>query len=691
MTGTLDDAELLDAELSLLAFQRRVLALAEDPGVPLLERLRFLGIVTSNIDELYMVRMVELRAAAVDAQNDGGRAAARLSAVERDIGDLLVAQTRAAERCLREVAAHGVRIVSWSDLDATERESLRAQYLREIQPDLMSHAITLSPGYPVPHLPHLGLFIAVVFRTAPGERARLAEHELPRDVPRLLPVPGRQGTVIAIEDVLRANVQLLHPEALVDGAYLFRVTRGGDLPLSEDAAGDLLGAVAQATERRPHNPAVRVEVERSMPAHVGVLILDSLRREANRRDMALTVDAVQVVDGLLDLRCLQSLPLPRGSAEALSPFEYVPLPTRALASGNTSLFAMMQREDLLLHHPFDGFEESVVRFFHEAAHDPEVISIQTTLYRVGNPSPIVEALLTAARAGKAVFVLVELQARFDEEHNVHWARALERAGGRVVYGLSGLKVHAKAALVTRREGAGVVQYAHVGTGNYNTRSGRQYTDLSLFSAREALTADMATLFDALAAGSSLPDGLSHGALVAPHQLRPALLARIARETAEAAAGRPASITIKVNGLADTEMVRALSQAAQAGVHIDLIVRGICTLRPGVPDLTPGIRVLSIVGRFLEHSRIYRFGNAGSPEYLIGSSDLRPRNLRRRVELLVPVVGATHQRHLDEILRRYLDDPTAWELLATGEYRQRPGRQGGAQSAFESEARAASTF
>lgn len=688
MTGTPDDAELLDAELSLLAFQRRVLALAEDPGVPLLERLRFLGIVTSNIDELYMVRMVELRAAAVDAQGDGGRAAARLAAVERDIGELLVAQTQAAARCLREAVAHGVRIVTWSDLERGEREALRAQYLREIQPDLMSHAITLSPGYPVPHLPHLGLFIAVVFRTGPGERTRLAEHELPRDVPRLLPVPGRQGAVIAIEEVLRANAPLLYPEALVDGAYLFRVTRGGDLPLSEDAAGDLLGAVEQATERRPHNPAVRVEVERSMPAHVGALILDSLRREANRRDMALTVDAVQVVDGLLDLRCLQSLPLPRDRGDGSSPFEYAALPDRPLAPPDQSLFSMIRQGDLLLHHPFDSFEQSVVRFFREAADDPDVVSIQTTLYRVGNPSPIVEALLSAARAGKAVFVLVELQARFDEEHNVHWARALERAGGRVVYGLSGLKVHAKAALVTRREDAGMARYAHVGTGNYNTRSGRQYTDLSLFSARPALTADMAALFGALEAGSSLPDGLSHGALVAPHQLRPALLARIAREAAEAQAGRPASITIKVNGLADREMVQALSHAAQAGVHVDLIVRGICTLRPGVPDRTPGIRVLSIVGRFLEHSRIYRFGNAGHPEYLIGSSDLRPRNLRRRVELLVPVVDREHQHRLDAILLRYLEDPTAWELSADGHYRQRPGGVGGAQSAFEAASRRA---
>ncbi len=684
MTSRPDSDELLDPELSLLAFQRRVLALAEDPSVPLLERLRYLGIVTSNLDELYMVRMVELRAAAVDALEDGGRAAARLAAVEREIADILAAQARCADQCLRDAAAHGVGLVRWADLHDGEQATLRAQYLREIQPDLRSHAITLSPGHPLPHLPHLGLFVAVVFRAAAGERTRLAEHELPRDVPRLLSVPGRPGTVIAIEEVLRVNTQLLYPDVLVEGAYLFRVTRGGDLLLSEDSAEDLLGAVQQATERRPHNPAVRVEVERSMPAEIGALILDSLRREAIGRDMALTVDAVQVVDGLLDLRCLQSLPLPPATNAAPSPFEYTPLRARVSVPAERTMFEAMRDGDMLLHHPFDAFDESVVRFFQEAADDPDVTSIETTLYRVGNPSPVVEALLTAARAGKRVFALVELQARFDEEHNVHWARTLERAGGRVVYGLTGLKVHAKAALVTRREGGGLGHYVHVGTGNYNPRSGRQYTDLSLFSTRSDLVADMGALFATLATGSAAPQRLERGALVAPHQLLPALLDRIERERAFARAGRPAAITIKVNGLADTEIVRALCAASQDGVRIDLIVRGICTLRPGVPGHSSGIHVLSIVGRFLEHSRIYRFANGDAPEYLIGSSDLRPRNLRRRVELLVPVTDRVHRARLDVILREYLDDPTAWELTADGGYRQRHGRGEGAQSRFQAE-------
>ncbi len=689
-----DSVELLNAELSLLAFQRRVLALAQDAGTPLLERMRFLGIVTSNIDELYMVRMAELRRAALDAQvddrvergddprvgsSDSDSPIALLASVEREVSDILAAQSQCALECLDAARALGVALLTWDSLTASERDALRTRYLEEIHPDLMPLAITMAPGFPLPHLPHLGLFIAVVFRASADSRAHLAEHELPRDVPRLLAVPGRDGAVIAIEDVLRANAQLLYPNAIVDGAYLFRVTRGGDLPMNEEDAGDLLGAVALATERRPNNPAVRVEVDQSMPPHVGVLILDSLRREAIGRDMELTVSSVQVVHGLLDLRCLSTLPLPRGGS-----IEFPPLASRTPIAADVSMFSAIRERDLLFHHPFDSFDDTVVRFLHEAAHDPDVTTIKATLYRVGDPSPVVQSLLTAAKSGKKVFVLVELKARFDEEHNVQWARALERAGGRVVHGLVGLKVHAKVALVIRREGTSLAKYVHVGTGNYNTRSGRQYTDLSLFSSRDALTSDVADLFNALAGSSRPPEGLANGALVAPHQLLPALLERIDREADYARAGRAAHIAIKLNGLADTEVVRALYRASNAGVRIDLVVRGICTVRPGVPGLSENIRVVSVVGRFLEHSRIYRFENGGDAEYLIGSSDLRPRNLRRRVELLVPVPDAAHRELLDDILDRYLHDPTGWELLADGSYARRSSSGPGAQAYFSND-------
>jgi polyphosphate kinase len=674
-------ATLLNAELSLLAFQRRVLALAEDPRTPLRARLRFLGIVTSNVDELYMVRMPALRRAARVWRERGSDDAAgtgpdgltprtRLELVEREIEVILAAQSRCGQQCLREAAAQGAHLVSWNELEAQERTLLRARFGEEIHPGLSPLAMTLSPGHPVPHLPHLGLSLAVVFRRTPAEPPHLAEIEIPPDVGRLLEVPGRVGSMITIEEVMRANVDMLHPDSHVEGAYLFRVTRAGELDLDEAHADDLLDAVARATSRRPTSPAVRVEVERTMPQLVRGLILEHLRRDAASHAEG-AVDVVQVIDGLLDLRCLAALPL--GDAPEL---DYPALP-RSMPS-EIPMFELARERDLLLHHPFDPFADSVVRFLSEAAADPDVTTIKITLYRVGDPSPVVEALLAAAQAGKKVVALVELKARFDEEHNVGWARALERAGGHVIYGLVGLKVHAKVALVVRREGRQLRRYVHVGTGNYSATSGRQYTDLSLFSTREALCADVAELFNDLSGSSGAPRGLRNGALIAPHQLLPGLLALIEREAEHARSGRPARIAVKVNGLADPEVIQTLYRAAEAGVEIELVVRGICTLRPGVPGMSDRIRVVSVVGRFLEHSRIYRFENDGSPEYFIGSSDLRPRNLRRRVELLVPVVDAEHRETLDRILSLYLDDPTGWELDGEGGYTYRGGRAPGAQ-------------
>jgi polyphosphate kinase len=669
-------------ELSLLAFQRRVLALAEDPAVPLLERLRFLGIVTSNIDEFFMVRIAKLRDAAradladpaAAIRHDGFTRLQLLSAVEAEVASLMRAMARCADLCLHDAARHGTYLASWAALSVRERDALSEQYRRDIHPDLLPLAITMSPGVPLPHLPHLGLFIGVVYRQ-PGEtRTRLAEHELPADLPRLLPVPGRARTVIPVEEVLRANVQLLYPTAHVEETYLFRVTRGGDLHLDDEQADDLIEAVHIATAQRPQNPAVRVEVEARMPERVRALILDNLQRDASGRSMESTVSAVDAVDGLLDLRCLQSLPLPSDAA-----LEFPPMQPRDVFRDAHSVFDAISAGDVLVHHPFDDFEASVVRFVRDAAADPDVTSIDITLYRVGTPSPIVDALVSAARNGKRVFALVELQARFDEAHNVQSARALERAGGRVVSGLPGLKVHAKVALVTRTEGHRTVRYAHVGTGNYNTRSGRQYTDFSLFSARAALVDDVADLFRALA-HSATPHGATHGAaLIAPEQLLPALLSRIERETAHARAGHAASIRIKINALADREVVAALYAASQAGVQVALVVRGICTLRPGVVGLSERVRVVSVVGRFLEHSRCYRFENAGDPEYFIGSSDLRPRNLRRRVEVLVGVSDRRHRAMLDEVFAAYFGDATAWELTADGAYQKREGDALGAQA------------
>jgi len=519
-----------------------------------------------------------------------------------------------------------------------------------------------------------------VFRRGAGSEAHLAELELPRDTQRLLAVPGRALAVIPVEEVLRANVDLLYPNARVDGAHLFRVTRAGDLELDERSADDLLSAVSDATERRPYNPAVRVEVERSMPRAVGELVLENLRREAAGRADSTVVGEVSVVTGLLDLRCLADLPLPDDPS-----LTYPPLAARSSMDADRSVIDQIADGDILVHHPFDDYEATVVRFLREAAADPHVTTIKITLYRAGDPSAVVNALLDAAHAGKKVAALVELKARFDEEHNVGWARALETAGAHVVYGFVGLKVHAKIALVVRREGAALRRYAHVGTGNYNTRSGRQYTDLSLFSASEALTCDVADLFNALTGSSRPSEGLTRGALVAPVQLLPSILELIERETRHARAGKAAGIRIKVNGLSDAEVVRALYRASEAGVRIELIVRGICTLRPDVAGRSDTIRVLSVVGRFLEHSRVYRFENAGDPEYFIGSSDLRPRNLRRRVELLVPVLDTTHREQLDRILELYLQDGTGWALRADGSYVRSASGGPSAQATLAAEA------
>jgi polyphosphate kinase len=669
--------EFLNPELSLLAFQSRVLTLAEDTRTPLRERLKFLSIVSANVDEFFMVRMAGLRRAAREQYeeqcDDGLTRGEQLKLIADEVSSITARQMRCLEECLVSLADHGVRIVRWDELDAGQQAEVRAECREQIYPSLTPMAVTLSPGHPLPHLPHLTLALAVVRRDPTSGRIHLAELELPPDVPRFLPVPGKPGHVVTIEEVIRSNIDLVYPDGLIEGVYVFRVTRGGDLDLDEEAADDLIEAVANAAERRQYNPAVRVEVEQEMPDFVRALLLGNLKRETPADEAGLEPADVNETAGLLDLGCLTRLPVP-----AVPSLSYEPFQAAEHFGEGDSILDAVRDGDLLFHHPFDSFASTVVRYLREASSDPEVTAIKITLYRVGDSSAIVDALLDAARNGKKVVAFVELKARFDEEHNVAWARKLERAGGHVVSGLVGIKNHAKVALVIRRENGKMRSYVHVGTGNYNSKSGREYTDLSLFSSRDEVTADAADLFNALTGGSLPPTGLSRGALVAPHQMRDALLTMIEREAAHARAGRPARITAKFNGLSDAEVVRALIYASSDGVTVDLIVRGICTLRPGIPGRSERIRVVSVIGRLLEHSRIYRFENDGVPEVFIGSADLRPRNLRRRVELLVPVVERDHQRQLDRILDLYMNDPTGWELTSTGEYIPRPGKAPGAQ-------------
>jgi len=678
--------EFLNGELSLLSFQRRVLALAADPRTPLRERLRFLAIVSANVDEFFMVRMAGLYADAQaslagaatetsESTDDGFSPVEQLSAVLASVSDVAARQSACAEQCLVELTRHGTFVTPWEELGAEQKAALRARFREEIQPLLTPFAMTLSPGHPLPRLMHLSLGIATILRSGAEGLPRFSELDLPATLPRFFSIPDPRGrVVVSLEEIVRANLDLVHPGMTLDQAYVFRVTRSAELELDELHADDLLDEVERATARRDQGAAVRLEVERGMPPVLRSLLLEDLRRE--RGDGGALIDDVEEVDGLLDLRGLAHIEV--APEPSLS---YPPMGSAKPLAKSASMFEVIPRGDVLVHHPFESFADSVVRFVREAATDRDVLAIKTTLYRVGNPSPIADALLDAARAGKQVSAFVELKARFDEDVNIGWSRALESAGGHVVRGLVGLKNHAKVMLVVRREGGAIKRYAHIGTGNYNVRSGEQYTDLSLFTCDDDLTSDVADLFNELTGAASAPQRQPRALLVAPHHLLPGILQRIEREAAHARAGREARIVAKLNGLSDPDVVRALYRASRDGVQIDLVVRGICTLRPGVARRSDRIRVTSVIGRFLEHSRIYKFSNAGSPEYFIGSADLRPRNLRRRVEVLVPIRDTAHRRKIDDILDAYLDDPTSWQLGVDGEYIQRSADGASAQESF----------
>jgi polyphosphate kinase len=652
------------------------LALAEDTATPLAERLRFLAIVSANVDEFFMVRMAGLAAAAgepgEEQADDGLTPSEQIAAIHDAVHEIGVRQATCLRDCLTALASRGICVRKWSELSPDQQESLTARFRDEIQPLLTPFAMTLSPGHPLPRLAHLSLAIATIVRNRAGGPPRFAELELPRGVPRFFAAhQGDEMVFVPLEEVVQANLEVLYPDSTLEQAFVFRVTRSAELELDEAGADDLLDEVARAAAERGHGAAVRLEVDRSMPGILRALLLENLRRETPANEAPL--GDVEEVDGFVDLTALAQLTLPAERAARYSRFA-----AADPFSGARSAFDVVSRGDVLVHHPFESFAATVGRFIREAATDPAVLALKITLYRVGDPSPIADALLDAARAGKAVTAFVELKARFDEAVNVSWARALESAGGHVVRGLVGYKNHAKVALVVRRDGDALRRFVHIGTGNYNMRSGEQYTDLSLFSCDETIAADVANLFNDLTGLSEPPRRVSKALLVAPHHLLPAVIERIEREAAIARAGRPARITAKINGLSDPEVVRALYRASQDGVEIDLAVRGICTLTPGVPGRSERIRVRSIVGRFLEHSRIYRFSNDGDPTFYIGSADLRPRNLRRRVELLVPIANAEHRRRLDAILDAYMHDPTAWVLDRDGEYAQRGGEGTSAQ-------------
>lgn len=662
----------LNRELSWLDFNDRVLTEALDERTPLLERLRFLAIVSSNLDEFYMVRVAGLRrqiaAGIVRAGPDGLTPKAVLDRVEARVRTMTEDQRRCLEvDLLPALARHGIRITGTDQVPPADAAELEETFQREIYPILTPLAV--DPAHPFPHISNLSLSLAVELRDPASGSDHFARIKVPKILPRWLRV-GDSRHFVALERVIGDHLGTLFPGMEIVGWYPFRVTRYSDLDLaSVEEPEDLLEMIQEEVFRRRFGEVVRLEIHEDMPRHLRALLLAEMREDHGNGRSNLPEPAVHEHGELLDLADLASLAdldVPELRSSTFAPI--VPAP---FIDGTRTTFDIVRDGDVMLHHPFESFSATVERFFEEAAQDPDVLAIKTTLYRTSGDTRVVQALIDAARAGKQVAVIVELKARFDEENNIAWARMLEGYGVHVSYGATRatqLKTHAKVALVVRREPDGIRRYVHIGTGNYDSRRARLYTDFGLFTCRPDVAADVSDLFNSLT-------GYSGGhryrrLLVAPEHMRGELLARIDREALLAKAGHPARIFAKLNALADIDIAYALLIAARLGVQIDLLVRGICCLRPHVAGSTDTIRVRSIVGRFLEHSRLWYFANDGQPEYLIGSADWMERNLDRRVELIVPVEEPRLQRRLDALMRLWLeDDRQSWELGADGAWRR----------------------
>ena len=648
----------INRELSLLAFQRRVLEEAQDETNPLLDRVKFLSIVGSNLDEFFMVRVAAL-VAQVDAGilevgADGMSPAAQLVAIRREVKQIFADAHKCLEtQVLPALAKAGIRILDFASLSEKQLATVNGYFGETIFPILTP--LAFDPGRPFPHISNLSLNLAILIRDSKGVE-HFARVKAPDTLPQLVPVSegkkkGRkrssepqEESFVWIEQIIAANIGQLFPGMEVVEAYPFHVTRDADIAIKELEAEDLLETIEEGVRQRRFGSVVRLMVNQQMPPHM----LDILKSN-------LEVDSSEVYRingplGLSRLMALNNLDRPE-----LKERQFLPATPKEIvkASEEDDIFSIIRRQDILLHHPFDSFQP-VVDFLRRAARDPNVLAIKVVLYRVGRNAPVVEALLEAQENGKQVAVLVELKARFDEESNIEWARALEREGVHVVYGLVGLKIHCKVALVVRREGAAIRRYVHLATGNYNTFTAHLYTDLGLFTSNEEIGAAVTDLFNYLTGYSAKSD---YGKLlVAPVNLRERLTALIQREIDIHARRGGGHMILKMNSLVDPAMIRLLYRASQAGVKTDLLVRGMCCLLPGVPKVSENITVTSIVGRFLEHSRIFYFRNDGKEEVYLGSADLMPRNLNSRVEVAFPVEDEKLAGRLrNEILKTYLAD------------------------------------
>lgn len=674
-----DPSLYFNRELNWIEFNRRVLEEALDPSVPLLERVKFMAIFSTNLDEFFMIRVAgllrQLSLGVLEAPPDRMTPTEQLVLVRKKLKPLLAQQFEAWKKdILPRLSAEGIRIHCYDELKEGPKKQLRAYFREEIFPALTP--LAFDAGHPFPHISNLSLNLAVTLKGPKGS-VRLARLKIPTLFPRLLRVPDegkanrydrlgmkdpRSSDFVWIEDVVAANLDLLFPEIPVVSAHPFRVIRDADLEIEDDEAPDLLTVMEENVEQRQFGMPVCLAFDKTMPATVKRVLIENLR-----------VGPCQIysVEGPLGMGDLMELAVLDRPGQKEVPFApALPAPLRK----GQDLFSAIRARDILLFHPYDSFKP-VVDFITEAARDPDVLAIKQTMYRVGRNSPVVEALLEARESGKQVMAMVELKARFDEENNIQWARELERSGVHVVYGVLGLKCHAKATLVVRRESEGIRRYVHLGTGNYNAVTARQYTDLGLFTCDPDIGEDVVDLFNAIS-GYSMKEDYKK-LLVAPVNMRSGIISRIEREVALHEKEGGGTILFKLNALVDKECIQALYRASQKGVRIDLQVRGICCLRPGVKGLSENIRVTSIVGRFLEHPRILWFRNGGVGETLLGSADLMPRNLERRVEILFPVCDPGLASDIREtILETHLQDTAkARVLLPDGTYarvRPKPG-------------------
>lgn len=657
--------EFLNRELSWLEFNRRVLHEAEDPRTPLLERVRFLGIFTNNLDEFFMKRVGGLKhQTSIPRTPDGLAPLQALAEIRKVVLELTQSQARCYAQEIRPaLAANGIHLLNWSQLTFAERDEAQRYFRRSVFPILTPLAV--DPGHPFPFISNLSESLGVVLRYPDRDDDLFARIKVPEGLSRWIKLPSEAGEIrlYSLYDLIRYNLNDLFPNMTIRDVMPFRVTRNAEMELDEEEAEDLREAIEEELRQRRFAKVVRLEHgPNPNPWILGFLM----------EELQLAAEDVYEAPGELeyqDLRLIADLNLPRLRYEPWTPMTPPPL----LADEDTDLFAMIRAGDLMVHHPYDSFNTSVERFIKAAADDPKVLAIKMTLYRTGDESPFIRTLIRAAEAQKQVVCMVELKARFDEERNIQLAHELEKAGVHVVYGIVGLKTHTKTALVVRQDPDGIRCYAHIGTGNYNSQTSRLYTDLGLFTCDPDITGELVEMFHFLTGRSLKKD--YNKLLVAPVNMRERFHEMIRREIEHAQAGRPAHIIAKMNSLEERKTIRLLYEASRAGVRVDLIVRGFCCLRPAVPGMSDNIRVLSVIGRFLEHSRIFYFRNAATDEaggeFYIGSADWMYRNLLARVEVCVPIRTRTLRERLWEIMQVLLADRRqAWDMNPDGSYTQR---------------------